>query len=97
MLVIAERLPVPPAAAVVGVCRETFAMRETHWPPHIPEPPDAWENAWTDFVTVYEIPWPSLSAAGAGLHAFWDLLVEVKVTDAGWDPDEWAWRPMSTR
>lgn len=91
MLVIAERLPVPPAPAVVGVCRETFAMRETDWPPHIPEPPDGWEKAWTDFVMVYEIPWPKLPAAGAGLHAFWDPLVAEAVVDAEWDPDGWHW------
>lgn len=91
MLVIAERLPVPPATAVLEVCRETFAMRETHWPPDLPEPPHTWEKAWADFVTVYEIPWPTLQAAGASLHAFWDPLVAEAVGEADWDPDGWRW------
>ncbi len=93
MLVIAERLPVPPAAAVVDVCQETFAMRETNWPPHIPEPPGAWEKAWTEFVEVYSIPWTTLPAAGLGLHGFWDTLVAEDVVNAEWHPDRWRWHP----
>ncbi|MEX1004484.1 MAG: nucleotidyl transferase AbiEii/AbiGii toxin family protein [Acidimicrobiia bacterium] len=93
MLVIAERLPVPPAAAVVDVCQETFAMRKTSWPPHIPEPPGSWEKAWTEFVEVYEIPWPTLAAAGTGMRAFWDPLVATEVERADWDPDRWQWNP----
>ena len=56
MLVIAEQLPVPPAPALVEICRETFAVRETEWAPDLPNPPVEWEEAWADFVTVYEIP-----------------------------------------
>jgi predicted nucleotidyltransferase component of viral defense system len=92
MLVIAERLPIPPAAAVVEVCRETFQLRETAWPPHVPEPPDAWANAWSEFVEVYGIPWPTLEDAAAGLHGFWDPLIADRSPSTRWDPDAWRWR-----
>ena len=93
MLVIAERLPEPPADAVVDVCQETFAMRKTNWPPHIPAPPGSWERAWTEFVEVYEVPWTTLTAAGIGLRRFWDPLVATEVERAYWDPDRWEWNP----
>jgi hypothetical protein len=40
----------------VETYRETFAVRKTEWPPDLPHPPVEWEEAWADFVTVYEIP-----------------------------------------
>lgn len=97
MLVIAEHLPVPPAPALVAVCRETFAMRGTAWPPELPEPPHAWQKAWAEFVTVYSIPWTTLTAAGIGLHGFWDPLIAEGVGNADWDPDGWQWCPLPIR
>jgi predicted nucleotidyltransferase component of viral defense system len=93
MLVIAEQLPVPRALTLVETCRETFAMRETGWPPILPEPPSEWKEAWSEFVTVYAIPWTTLTAAGDALRRFWDSLIAEGVGEARWDPDAWQWRP----
>lgn len=93
MLVVAEQLPVPRALTLVETCGETFAIRDTAWPPILPEPPGEWEEAWSEFVTVYPIPWTTLTAAGDALHRFWDPLIAKGVEEARWDPDAWQWRP----
>jgi hypothetical protein len=70
MLVIAERLPVPPAAELVEDCRETFRIRKNEWPPPIEDPPAEWTQAWEGFVAVYAIPWRTLTEAGSAVRRF---------------------------
>jgi hypothetical protein len=93
MLVIAEQLPVPTARTLAKVCSETFTIRDTTWPPELPDPPEEWAEAWAGFVDVYGIPWASLKDAGGALHAFWDPLMSERITEAIWDPDTWTWIP----
>lgn len=97
MLVIAERLPIPSASAIDAACRETFAIRQTDRPPQVPEPPTAWKEAWAEFVTVYSIPWVSLTAAGKDLRGFWNPLLTDVVETSNWSPDHWQWLPTTTR
>lgn len=97
MLVIAERLPIPSATTIDAACRETFAIRQTDWPPQVPEPPTAWKEAWAEFVTVYNIPWVSLTAAGKDLREFWNPLLTDVVETSNWSPDHWQWLPTTTR
>ena len=91
MLVIAEQLPVPTARTLAETSSDTFRIRDTKWPPDLPDPPPNWAEAWVDFVDVYGIPWTSLNEAGSALHEFWDPVMSEKVTPASWDPDTWMW------
>ncbi len=91
MLVIAERLPIPPTPVIVEACHTTFEIRDTEWPPRIPDPPDRWADRWAEFVAIYEIPWVTLPRAGQALRAFWDPLFTEPVSHARWDSDRWRW------
>lgn len=93
MLVIAERLPIPPASILVTACHTTFELRETPWAPSLPDPPDRWADRWAVFVRIYDIPWTTLPRAGQALRAFWNPLFTEPVPDARWDPDRWRWTP----
>jgi predicted nucleotidyltransferase component of viral defense system len=93
MLVIAERLPLPAALAIVEACHTTFEIRNTDWPPQIPDPPDQWADRWAQFVRVYGIPWITLTRAGQALRGFWDPLLTAPVPGGDWDPDTWGWLP----
>jgi hypothetical protein len=93
MLVIAEQLPIPPARALAEICSDTFRIRDSSWPPGLPDPPQDWAEAWAGFVDVYGIPWTSLEDAGGALRAFWDHVMSTEITDAIWNPDIWVWVP----
>ncbi len=97
MLVVPEQLPVPTARSLSEICSETFALRDTNWPPELPDPPQDWVEAWAGFVDVNGIPWTSLEKAGGALHAFWEHLLFVEITEANWDPDAWRWDPVTPK
>jgi len=91
MLIIAEYLPIPPSPTIVAACQATFETRDTPWAPQIPDPPDSWADRWAQFVTIYNIPWTTLTQAGQALRAFWNPLIGEPLPDATWDPDTWQW------
>jgi predicted nucleotidyltransferase component of viral defense system len=64
MLVIARSLPIPDSNTLRATCRQTFALRETTWPPTMPAPPATWVATWESYVRDHDIPWTDLDAAG---------------------------------
>lgn len=95
MLVMAWSLPIPPSETLQAACRETFALRQTNWPPTLPSSPTSWAAVWNSFVSDHGIPWTDLNAAGEALAGFWrPLLVNDQTSvEASWDPEAWAWSP----
>jgi predicted nucleotidyltransferase component of viral defense system len=93
MLVIARSLPIPDSDTLLSTCRETFALRQTNWPPAMPAPPTTWIAAWESYVRDHDIPWTDLDAADEAIMSFWrPLLVnEAGTRPAHWDTDSWAW------
>lgn len=93
MLVMAWSLPVPSSETLQAACRETFALRQTSWPPALPSPPSSWAAAWNTFVSDHRIPWSDLEEADEALARFWHpLLVDDQASaDASWDHEAWAW------
>lgn len=90
MLAIADTVPLPSADEVAAVCRQTFALRHTVWPPPLPRPPEEWAGAWQGFVETYGIRWLRLDDAFfTGLEAFWTPVFEGR--EGTWDARRWAW------
>jgi hypothetical protein len=92
MLVIAERLRLPDRVGMESACRQTFALRQTSWPPEVAAPPVEWAGPWAGFVADYGVRFVDLPAAFTALRDFW-----LPVLNDGpalvWDPDIWAWTP----
>ncbi len=96
MLVIASSLTIPCAGALAGVCRTTFDVRQSSWPPQLASPPATWRSAWTAYVQDYRIPWRTLDDAGTALFRFWTPVLEAEATDRSlWVADDWTWRRES--
>ena len=93
MLVIARSLPIPDSNTLRATCRQTFAVRQTAWPPTMPAPPATWVAVWESYVRDHDIPWSNLDAAGEALASFWRplLVSEAGTHPAHWDVDSWAW------
>jgi len=54
-------IPVIPVAQHLAeklraTCRETFALRQTNWPPAMPAPPTTWIAAWESYVRDHDVP-----------------------------------------
>ena len=99
MLVVPEQLPVPTSTLALGDLLGDLTHSGTPiGPPNSPTRPRDWVEAWAGFVDVNGIPWTSLEKAGGALHAFWEHLLFVEITEAGdRDPDTWRWRPGDTQ
>ncbi len=93
MLVIARSLPIPDSATLRATCRQTFALRQTSWPPTMPAPPTTWVAAWGSYARDHDIPWTDLDAADEALLSFWRplLVSEAETRPAHWDDDSWDW------
>ena len=93
MLVIARSLPIPDSDALRATSCQTFALRQTTWPPTMPAPPTTWAAARESYVRDHDIPWTDLDAAGAALASFWRplLVSEAGTHPAHWDANSWAW------
>lgn len=99
MLVIARSLPIPDSDTLRATCRQTFARRQTTWPPMLPAPPTTWVAAWETYVREHDLHRTDLDAAGEALMSFWrPLLVSEAVTPpAHWDADRWSWSAAISR
>ncbi len=93
MLLIADQVQLPQAAALAAVVKQTFEVRVTAWPPQLTEPPPDWIKPWQGFVAEYPLRWGDLGAAFIALHQFWEpILIGTAVTsDVRWQPDRWMW------
>lgn len=91
MLVIAEHVPLPPLGRLAATCRQTFAMRQTPWPPALNPPPALWESAWRGFVADYRIRFRDLDDAYLALDDFWMPPLAGAAADARWTPRSWRW------
>jgi hypothetical protein len=96
MLLIAEELPIPSLRELAAVCAETFALRDTSWPPSPAPPPVDWQRPWAAFVRDYGSRFASLGDAFSALAAFWDPVLQRNPgSRSRWDRDLWVWRPTS--
>jgi len=85
-------LPLPEAGELRRICRETFELRRTPWPPEVPYPPDAWEREWETLAEDHDSRWGDLTAAFGALRDFLHPLVgEATAEDASWDGERWQW------
>lgn len=91
MLIIAQELPLPDLVELAAVCRQTFSMRETAWPPTLGSPPGSWAAAWQGFVDDYEIQFIDLDSAYDALSAFWLPVFAENEPAATWHADTWIW------
>lgn len=91
MLVIAERLALPPLGKLAEACRVTFELRQTAWPPPLKEPPAQWEGAWCGFVDDFGIPYATLEDAYRALKRFWAPTFAGTPPAARWEPTSWQW------
>jgi len=93
MLVIARSLPIPPPGALRASCTQTFALRDTSWPPVIRSAPADWQRPWAAFVADHRVPWKDLDHADDALRSFWEPIVKEDPTmaSATWRPDRWSW------
>ena len=92
MLLMAEELPVPPLGDLAHVCAQTFALRDTVWPPSLLPPPADWTQPWAAFVRDYGSRFESLDAAFDGLLRFWEpVLGDGMNGERDWDQSSWGW------
>lgn len=92
ILVIARFIVIPPASVVQATCRQTFALRDTRWPPTLPAPPTTWTPQWSTYVADHGIPWTTLQQAYKALVPFWEPLLEGPGPGTwSWDADAWKW------
>jgi len=99
MLVIARSLTIPTAGLLRTTCTQTFALRDTPWPPTIRTAPSDWQPAWAAFVTDHHVPWKSLEHAEEAVRAFWRPVLQEQATDdeAVWRTDRWVWAVAEDR
>ncbi len=94
MLRIAQRITVPSTRELASVCRETFELRETTWPPALPSPPADWSGAWSGFVADHGIPWTTLAEADDALRRLWGPVFSGSGAMV-WNAESWDWRSES--
>jgi len=93
MLVIAQEIVLPTSGEIAVLCRQTFAMRKTPWPPEFSPPPADWESPWLGFITDYPIPWRTAANGYEALAGFWlPILKDVLPEFSEWHPDVWEWK-----
>lgn len=92
MLVIADQIALPNAAALSAAAQETFHLRETSWPPELHEPPTEWARPWSSFIADYPLRCDDLVSAFTALEEFWmPILTTAAPADAVWRADLWRW------
>jgi predicted nucleotidyltransferase component of viral defense system len=91
MLVIAQELPLPVEAELAGACRQTFALRQTAWPPTLGPPPESWAGTWRTYITDYGIQLKTLASAYSALRTFWEPIFAEQGPDRTWNADSWTW------
>ncbi len=93
MLVIAQEIALPNSGEVATACRQTFAMRQTPWPPEFNPPPEEWESPWLGFITDYPLSWRTAANGYEALTEFWlPILKDVLPGSSTWHPNEWKWK-----
>jgi hypothetical protein len=70
MLVIAQEVTLPSSGEVASACRETFAMRQTPWPPELNPSPEDWDGPWLGFITDYPLPWRTAAQGYEAVASF---------------------------
>lgn len=93
MIAIAQHLHLPALGELRLSCRQTFALRDTTWPPTLLPPPALWNEPWRGFVRDYGMPYHSLDAAYRALGLFWVPVFGAEPNNkAHWDGDTWTWQ-----
>jgi len=91
MLIIAQKLPLPPQAGLANACRQTFGLRKTAWPPALQSPPTFWDGAWRTYVADYGIQFTTLEEAYNALSRFWEPVFAEPRPYMTWHADNWEW------
>lgn len=92
MLLIADELPIPVLGDLADACIQTFALRDTQWPPSLLPPPPDWTQPWQAFVRDYGSRFESLDTAFDGLLRFWEPVLTSDLEHSWeWDGPGWQW------
>lgn len=91
MLILADGIALPTADGLADVCRESFELGQTPWPPDIRPPPVSWAGAWQGFVATYGPRWAGLDDAFAALEHFWRPVLDLPPKRAWWKAERWRW------